>query len=319
VGEARRLAMSAAQSLGFDENRRSDVGIVATEAATNVLLHARGGEFLVCPFRMGDTTYLDLLALDQGSGIRDVPRALQDGYSTSGTAGHGMGAIQRLSDESRLYSFPDRGTVFWSRFQDSTRIKSRPFGAVNIPMKGETICGDAFLVLPGASKSLYMMADGLGHGAHAAEAANEAVSSVRLHADRTASEIVTFAHAELKKTRGAAITVAIVDHERQTLTCSGVGNISSVILNGMSSRNMITQNGTLGVVLPRMQEYCYPIESRSVLLMYSDGINSKCSLSGYSGLQNRHPMLIAGLLYRDFSRHRDDATVLLASLGDEMS
>jgi hypothetical protein len=51
--------------------------------------------------------------------------------------------------------------------------------------------------------------------------------------------------------------------------------------------------------------------------MYSDGLNTKCSLSSYPGLQVRHPQLIAGLLYRDFSRHRDDASVMLASLGGD--
>jgi len=311
--------MTAAESLHFHENRISDVGIVATEAATNIVLHAQSGEFLICPSQIGDETYLDLLALDQGAGIRDIPRALQDGYSTSGTAGHGLGAMQRLSDISKLYSFPDWGTVLWSRFQDSVLHGYRPSGVVSVPMKGETACGDGFLVLPGKTRSLYMVVDGLGHGAQAAEAADEAVSTVRLYSDRTAGEILTHTHDALKKTRGAAMTVAIVDHDRQLLTCSGVGNISSVILSGAASRSMVTQNGTCGRILPRIQEYSYPIESRSMLLMYSDGMNSKCSISGYPGIQDRHPQLIAGLLYRDFSRHRDDSTVFLASLGDEMS
>jgi hypothetical protein len=54
-----------------------------------------------------------------------------------------------------------------------------------------------------------------------------------------------------------------------------------------------------------------------MLLMYSDGLTSKCSLSGYPGIMSRPPGLIAGLLYRDFSRQRDDATVLVASLKSE--
>ncbi len=309
--------MVAAQSLGFSESRRSDIGIVATEAANNIILHARSGEFLICPSQSKDGAYLDLLALDHGPGIHNIPRALEDGFSTVGTAGQGLGAIQRLSDDFSLYSLPDRGTVFWSRFRETASLDPRPYGAVSIPMKGESACGDAFLTLPSKSRSLYMVVDGLGHGQYAAEAAEEAVSTVRAYAEESVTEIITRTHDALKKTRGAAMTVVSVDHERQVLTCSGVGNISSSILGGTVSRNMVTQNGTLGAVLPHIHEYSYPVDDRSMLLMCSDGITSKYTVSNYPGLQSRHPQLITGVLYRDFSRHRDDATVLLAPLGGD--
>jgi anti-sigma regulatory factor (Ser/Thr protein kinase) len=315
AGEARRVAVGVAHSLGFDEQRRSDIGIVATEAANNVILHAQSGEFLVCPFRRGSAVWLDLLALDRGPGIRDVARAFEDGYSTIGTAGHGLGAIQRLSDACALYSLPQNGTVFWSRFQKSPPPADQLYGVVNIPMKGETACGDAFLAIPGASTSLYMVVDGLGHGAYAAEAAEEAIAVVSAYARESAAAMITRTHDALKKTRGAAMAVAIVEHERKVVTYSGIGNVCSALVNGSTTRNMVSQNGTLGAMLPRVQEYTYPIDERSSLIMYSDGMGSKVGLSSYPGLQNRPPALIAGVLYRDFSRRRDDATVLFASLG----
>ena len=317
IGEVRRAAQTAAQSLGFAESRRNDIGIAATEAATNIVLHANTGEFLICATQNEGSSYLDLLALDSGSGIYNIPRAFEDGYSTIGTAGQGLGAVQRLSDVSSLYSLPDRGTVFWIRFHLGTIALTRQHGAVSIPIKGESVCGDGFLALPGKLRSLYMMVDGLGHGAHAAEAAEEAVKTVRTHAAESAAEIIARTHDALKKTRGAAMTVTVVDHERQILICSGVGNISATIIGTATTRSLVSQNGTLGAVLPRIQEFTYPIDSRSLLLMYSDGLNTKCSLSSYPGLQVRHPQLIAGLLYRDFSRHRDDASVMLASLGGD--
>jgi len=111
------------------------------------------------------------------------------------------------------------------------------------------------------------------------------------------------------------MSLVLVDHERQMVVCSGVGNISTALITGTATRNVPSQNGTLGAVLPHIQEYTYPIEPHSTLLMFSDGLTSKCSIAGYPGLQNRHPQLIAGLLYRDFGRGRDDATVLYAPLG----
>jgi len=316
IGEARRAAVQIAETLGFDEGRRSDVGIAATEAATNVLLHATRGELLLCPFVEGNHFWLDIFALDEGPGIRDLGRAMEDGFSSIGTAGQGLGAIARLSDESSLYSIPEKGTVYWCRFKNADSVSASAVGLVNIPVKGESVCGDSYHVQIGPSRSLYMMVDGLGHGAGAAEAAAEAVAVVSQRAQEPATEILIRTHDALKKTRGAAMSLAIVDHERLILTYAGVGNISGSLLNGVSSRSLVSQNGTLGAVLPRVpQEYTYPIEQNTTLLMYSDGLVSKTSPSGYPGLQNRAPALAAGILYRDFSRRRDDATVLLAKIG----
>jgi hypothetical protein len=54
-----------------------------------------------------------------------------------------------------------------------------------------------------------------------------------------------------------------------------------------------------------------------MLLMYTDGLTSKCGFAGLPGIMMRPPGLIAGLLYRNFSRQRDDATVLVAALKGE--
>jgi anti-sigma regulatory factor (Ser/Thr protein kinase) len=306
--------MTAAQSLGLGEDRCSDIGIVATEAATNILLHAQSGEFLVCSSREEETAWLDLLALDRGRGIRDMSRALEDGFSTIGTAGQGLGAIQRLSDATSLYSAPERGMAVWSRFSRGPLTQGMSVGAVNLPMKGESVPGDGYLIFPGKTRSLYMVADGLGHGPGAKEAADEAVLVTRQYIEESPGEILMRVHDALKKTRGAAVSIAAVHHERLIVTYSGIGNISGSLGNGTTTRSMVSQNGTLGAAVPRIHEYTYPFEPGTILLMFSDGLNSKCSLNGYPGLQSRHPELIAGLLYRDFSRRRDDATVMAARL-----
>jgi anti-sigma regulatory factor (Ser/Thr protein kinase) len=316
VGEARRAAIQIAQTLGFDEGRRSDIGIVATEAATNVLLHATRGELLICPFVEGHHIWMDLFALDAGPGIEDVSRAMEDGVSSIGTAGQGLGAIGRLSDDSSLYSRPDKGTAFWCRFKSAGFALTMPVGLLNIPIHGETVCGDSYFIQVGASRSIYMIVDGLGHGGGAAEAAAEAVATVSQFLRVSASEVIVRTHNALKKTRGAAMSIAIVDHERLMMTYAGIGNVSAVLLNGQSSRSLVSQNGTLGAILPRVpQEYSFPIARETVLLMFSDGLTTKTSPLNYPGLQVRHPALIAGVLFRDFSRRRDDATIMVAPIG----
>lgn len=318
VGEARRVATQVAQTMGFDDGRRNDIGIVATEAANNVIAHAKFGELLVCPTLYGSSQWLDLIVMDAGPGITDIPRALEDGYSTIGTAGEGLGAIGRLSDDSALYSVPEKGTIYWSRFAFGPAAEPAMFGAINVPVRGETLCGDGYIALPGASRSLFAVVDGLGHGPDAAEAAEEALAVVRGASQETAGEIIGRTHDALKKTRGAAMSIAVADHDRKTLTYAGVGNVTATVTTGTVIRSLISQNGTLGAILPRStQEFTYPIERNSLLVMFSDGLTSKVSLSAYTGIQGRNPSLIAGLLYRDFTRKRDDATVLVARMENQ--
>ncbi|MGA7155351.1 MAG: ATP-binding protein [Acidobacteriaceae bacterium] len=316
IGEARRVAVQAAQALGFAEEHRSDIGIVATEAATNILLHAQTGELLVCPFLETEAGWLDLFALDTGRGIDDISRAMEDGFSSAGTAGHGLGAIERLSDLTSLYSLAEKGTAHWSRFLLGVPGPSSSVGVVSIPVRGETKCGDAFFMEIGASRSLYMVVDGLGHGAGATEAAEEAVATVKRSSQESLTEILLRSHNALKKTRGAAMSIAAIDHERQVMKFAGIGNVGALLITGSGSRSLVSQNGTLGVVLPRTtQEYTYPIERNTSLLMFSDGLSTKTSTAGYPGILNRHAALVAGILYRDFGRRRDDATVLFAPIG----
>ena len=320
VGEARRTAVHLAAALGFSEERRNDIGIAVTEMATNVRLHAGGGELLICPSgAAGGPAWLDLLALDNGPGIRDMTRAMEDGFSTAGTAGQGLGAVKRLADESSLFYLQGKGTASWSRFRLGSLPAVAAVGVLSVPVKGETKCGDGHLLLPGTVRSLYMVVDGLGHGIGANEAAQEAILTVSKHSGDTATEMVQRSHDALKKTRGAAMSVAIIDHDRQICTYAGVGNITGMLVAGASSRTMVSQNGTLGAVLPRaVQEYTYPIERNTLLVMFSDGLNTRAELGSYAGVQHRHPMVMAGLLYRDFTRRRDDATVMVAPVGSPL-
>ena len=96
-----------------------------------------------------------------------------------------------------------------------------------------------------------------------------------------------------------------------------MGNVSALLINASSSKSLVTQNGTVGAILPRTpQQYVYGIEAGTTLVMFSDGLTTKVSSNAYPGIMHRPTGLLAGLLYRDFSRRRDDATVLVAALGE---
>jgi hypothetical protein len=90
-----------------------------------------------------------------------------------------------------------------------------------------------------------------------------------------------------------------------------VGNVSTVMVDGSSQRHAVSHPGTLGHHARVFREYRYPWGSTALLVMHSDGLTSHWTAGDLAGTSRRHPSVIAALLYRDFSRQRDDVTVVV--------
>ncbi len=311
IAEARRAAVALAQRQGFDEQAAGRVAIVATELATNLLKHAGGGELLVGSYEHG----VECLALDRGPGMADLPASRRDGQSTTGSPGLGLGAIARLSQELDIYSRPGQGTAILARLQPAgpEPPDEALWGAVSIAKAGEEVCGDAWSVQPQAGALRLLVADGLGHGPLAADAANAAVRAFADHHVRAPSACIEHIHVALRSTRGAAVAVADLDPDRGSVVFAGIGNIAGILYAGTAlPRRMVSHNGTAGHMARRVQAFDYPFTGRPLVILCSDGLATSWTLDAYPGLSQRHPSLIAGILYRDFSRGRDDVTVLVA-------
>ena len=312
IGEARRAAVRFGVALGFDEADTGKLAIVATEAAANLARHGHGGDLLL---RRADGAGLaiEVLALDRGPGIVDVARAFEDGHSTGGTPGTGLGAIRRLSAACELFSAPGAGTALMARLEAdrpwATGV-TMEIGAVSLPIGGETVCGDGWSVAFTPRGATAMVVDGLGHGPSAALAAQEAVRIFSGESRGRPREIIEAIHGALRATRGAAVGVAEIDTEARSVTFAGVGNIAGTILGPGFARSTVSLGGIVGHEFRRAQEFHYPWPEGAVLVMHSDGLQSQWKLDPYPGLAESHPALISGILYRDYSRGRDDVTVL---------
>jgi anti-sigma regulatory factor (Ser/Thr protein kinase) len=321
IAEPRRVALALAQQMGFSEERAGKVALVVTELATNLAKHATSGEMLLRSIRDtdggSDARGIEVLAIDRGPGLPDLARARQDGYSTAGTLGHGLGSIERQSDFFQIYSQPS-GTVALARLwrERPSVVARKPqyeIGAVVVSHPGEEICGDDWDWTMRDDRFAILVADGLGHGVAAHDAAAAAVDVFRRLAEQSSSRVITEVHAALRPTRGAAVAMVEVDTARGVANYCGVGNIGAAILSGQGSRHgLISQNGTAGHVANRIQEFSYPVPAQATLVMYSDGLSSHWNLAPYAGLGTRHPSVIAAVLYRDFSRRRDDVTIVVA-------
>jgi anti-sigma regulatory factor (Ser/Thr protein kinase) len=307
VGEARRAARRLARALGLSDLAAEQAAIVATEACRNLVMHASGGELVLGGGAGGAA--VDVLALDRGPGIPDVARAMQDGYSTAGTAGHGLGAIARIASLLDVYSAPGKGTALFARVGGDLGGPLE-MGAVCAALAGESECGDAWAIERPGGHPAVLVADGLGHGARAAEAARAAVAAFRKHAALPVDRLLEHLHAALRPTRGAAVAVAL-GAEGGAVRYGGIGNISGALLDSTRMRKMVSLAGTAGHEVRSIRSFDYEWQDGGLLIMHSDGIASHWDLGGYPGLAQRHPALVAGILYRDFARPRDDATVIV--------
>lgn len=318
----RRAARKMATEIGLNENSAEEVAIVVSEVCTNLLKHVGQGEILLHTTGEEHESLprLELLALDRGPGMRDLEQCIKDGFSTSSTSGHGLGAIVRLSKESDFYSVPRKGTAIMARwFSPASReIVSDPgpsmrIGAVNIPKPGQDSCGDSWGALQTNRQLTILVADGLGHGPDANLASSAAVRVLQNYPELSPRALLERVHLALRSTRGAAVAVAILDLDAGKLTFAGVGNISGQIYSvTQGRRHLVSVNGTAGHEVQRLREFVYDWPSDGLLVLHSDGLNSSTGLEPYPGLVLRDPGLIAGVLYRDCSRGNDDSTVVVA-------
>lgn len=319
IGHARRQALSLASSVGFSELKQGQLGIIVTEAASNIAAHAGQGEIVLIPWSFRGDVGIDVVALDRGQGMADIGRSLEDGYSTAGTAGQGLGAISRLAGTLQIYSSPGHGTGLLARVvRDSPTAlaasKDYLVGAVSVAVAGETQCGDAWDANFTEGRSIYIVADGLGHGILAAEAAREAIRVFQDAPHLSPARILADVHLALAKTRGAAVSIAEILHNEGVVKYAGVGNISGSVYEAGKTRSMVSMNGTVGHAIGKIQQFSYPWQSTSTLIMHSDGLATRWNLDQYPGLWSRHPSLVAGVLYRDFCRKRDDVTILVSRI-----
>lgn len=321
TAEARRIARGMARSAGFDEKLGEQVAIVVTEACTNLLKYAGNGELLIRACEDTEAATLELLVLDQGPGMRNLEQCLGDGFSTGGSLGQGLGAIVRLSSATDFYSEAGRGAAILARWRAaSPRSVARPeallhIGAVNVPKPGQEVCGDSWGAVQTEQECTVMLADGLGHGLEAKTASMEAVRMLCEAPQLSPGALVERAHQALRSSRGAAVSVARIDRHRGTLTFSGVGNVAGhIYLGARASQHLVSVNGTAGFQSQRIREFSYPWPENGMLVMYSDGLATNTSVEAHAGLALRDPALIAGVLYRDFSRRNDDATAIVAKV-----
>jgi anti-sigma regulatory factor (Ser/Thr protein kinase) len=311
VAEARRVASALSGSQGFTETERGHIALIVTELGTNLVKHAFNGQVLMRVGSDEQDAAFEVVAIDSGPGMAEPSRYFRDGQSTTGTSGTGLGAITRLAAEWDFHTTVGKGTVLVARVRAKAAAPRMRLGVIQQAQAGESECGDAWYVRSGPDGWTCVVADGLGHGPLAAKASRAAIAAIQDSPHASVCESIELAHQAAMPTRGLALGVARLNRTASNLSFAGVGNIGAVVIEEGRRRGLVSSNGIVGHNMRKPVEMTHTWGSQAVLVMHSDGLLTQWDLSDYPGLLSRDPSVIAGVLLRDFSRRRDDVTIVV--------
>lgn len=205
----------------------------------------------------------------------------------------------------------DRGTCLLVRVQPGNDAPDLPFGVIERPLAGAPFSGDTWALSAAPEALTLMVIDGLGHGPLAQNAATAAVEALRDMAPVSPSEDLRTVHDALKGTVGAAGAVARIDPERKSVDFCGLGNIDAALVFDDRRSGLASYPGVAGQGSPTFRTYRHVVANKCRLVMHTDGIRANWSPAKYPGLFQRHPALIAAVLFRDCWRQSDDALIVV--------
>jgi anti-sigma regulatory factor (Ser/Thr protein kinase) len=316
--EVHKLAVQAR----FEQKKINEVDILISELGTNLIKHANGGEILAGIVNDDRGTFLEVISIDNGPGISDPERMLQDGMSTTGTLGQGLGAIKRLSTDFDIYSKKDWGTVILSRVYDE-KGKEKSFRrpplivrSLVVVKPGELTSGDGWYGFVAHDGTFRMLAaDGLGHGYEAGLAVSEAIAAFREIKTDSPMDILRHLHTAIKRTRGMVAAVVIVDPVHQTWKFCGIGNIATRFIGVHHARSYLSFNGIVGHNIPTtLYDQTLSHNDYQQIILCSDGIRSRWEHARLPDINKQDLIVQAAAIYKDFARKTDDMSIIIGKL-----
>jgi serine/threonine-protein kinase RsbT len=107
---ARQTGRKVSKELDFSLVDQSRITTSISELARNIYKYALPGKIIIEAIIKENKNGIKVIAVDEGPGIPDIKKALEDGYTTSGGLGAGVPGVKRLMDEFEIYSAVGEGT-----------------------------------------------------------------------------------------------------------------------------------------------------------------------------------------------------------------
>lgn len=324
--EARQAVTAAARSLGFTDIEIEEMSIATSELLSNFVNHGCAKpELWVARLERGGALGIEISAVDQGPGIKNLEAALSDRVSSAGTMGCGLGAVRRLMDDFDIISLCEdeaaeecdvvpKGTIITtSKWLNGGLPPPNRFSYSGYarPCPGETENGDAFLIDASEDNILVALLDGLGHGPEAHEASDMGIGIIRQCSSEPLDAIMQKVHAGINGTRGCAAAIFRLDIRGLGFEFAGIGNIRSKMFP-RSEMSLYSRAGIVGKGrLPRVHVEKADWPEGSTLVMHSDGIAGWSHPETMERVRSRQAATGCHFLLKNFGYDHDDATVCI--------
>jgi negative regulator of sigma-B (phosphoserine phosphatase) len=182
-------------------------------------------------------------------------------------------------------------------------------GVAGLPHKGEPRSGDLAVFAPSSRGGLFVVIDGLGHGAAAADASEAAAAVITEHVEDDPQRLLERCHAELRHTRGAVMTLAWFDLEARTMEWTGVGNVEARFVRAVDGPNAryaspVVLGGVVGYNLPQVRMGTVALEPGDAVAIATDGVAADFSVSLETGVNAQE---LAERLLERHGKGTDDA------------
>lgn len=317
VYAAKRAVREPAAALGMNETVVEELVLVVHELATNLVKHADGGTIRIRTLDEPERRGLQIQSVDSGAGIADAEQALEDGVSTTGTPGYGLGTVHRLMDDMQISSreAPESGLLITcTRWLEQSVAKVDcpfEFGVVTRPHPKMAVNGDAFILKRGGTRALVAVIDGLGHGQFAMRAARSAREYIERHHEQPLEPLVLGINRACRATRGVVLALARLDWTAETLQFASIGNIEARA-HGVGERiSLPLRRGVVGMRAPTPHVVEHRWLPSHILVLHSDGLSTRWSWSDFPGISDLSAAATARRLFRSLAKPDDDATVLV--------
>ena len=188
------------------------------------------------------------------------------------------------------------------------------WGMAQATLPGQTISGDRCLVCTYVGGALVAVVDGLGHGVEAAEAADTAIDTLETHVTEPVTTLLQRCHEAMRRTRGAAVSLASLTRASDSMTWLGVGNVEAVVIRANQKALPARENirlfpGVVGYHLPPMRPAVTPLSPGDLVILFTDGVRADFLSEPIIG---RPPQWIARHICSKHCKTNDDALILVA-------
>jgi len=314
---AKKLVKELCEEHNIPEISRAEIEICVSELASNLVkFNTINGKIYYRYFNNENKSGVEVISRDEGPGIENVEEAVKDRFSTKGSLGLGLGTVQRLSDEFNIISSKKGTTVRFVKYiPGREKLESKDeiiFSAVSRPHPEERDSGDEYFIKRYNDNIFVAVIDGLGHGFFAKEAAQEAKKYLEYSYKKPIKQIFNEVDEVLRKTRGAVMSIALINKSDKKLTYSGIGNIAVKVYSDNLNIKPININGVLGTHPRKIKIFEYNWGNEFLIILHTDGIKENWALN--PNFWYEHPIKIAHYIIDKYWRGNDDATIVVGGL-----